>query len=623
MEAIVRQNPLDSNWRVSNLAASMCHFCGGIGSNWARAYGMLAVVACAFFLWSAVAVAQDLDNARTALQQHRYQDAVDALTPYVDDNPRDGEGHYLLGQAYYGLGQWEKAIEHFEIANDRKFERDQAIYWHARALINLGRSEEASALVEKPLQKAKEPKVAALYKNIKGLAAYEMGNYSKAQEWQLGARYDDEGNMQYRRDLGDAYYAGQVYPLAVTEYEAVLAADSSQLEIMYRLAETYYQSRRLTEARQLFVDLIKADSTYNEAYFRLANIYMMAASSRPLNEATDLYKAALSLYRKVREVDPEADPVLVAKNIATVYYLLNAHDSALVEIQRAIDAGATDPELNFYLGRSAMLLGEHQTAIDALQNYVTALDAENPPHEWTQSDAEVFWRIATSMEALKDSTYLPRIAENYKRAAELDPENERAVGGLALAYHKLGRYAEAAVEFEKLVVKHPNEARYLFNASLPYMQLGNNEKAVEYLMRAAEADTSSDQSYRERGYKLAAPRLIKMQQLTKAQEAYKWLIQREPNVCDNYQWYGYTFFAQKNFSAATPQLQKAFNCIKSLKEPECSYNELRWWLAYSLYESGDKDGSYKLCEKVVECDPKNTDAQDLMNRIDEEIVEEN
>jgi len=33
------------------------------------------------------------------------------------------------------------------------------------------------------------------------------------------------------------------------------------------------------------------------------------------------YRNALSLYRKVRDVDPDANPVLVAKNIAKVYYL--------------------------------------------------------------------------------------------------------------------------------------------------------------------------------------------------------------------------------------------------------------------------------------------------------------
>ncbi|GAB4314440.1 MAG: hypothetical protein Kow0074_01450 [Candidatus Zixiibacteriota bacterium] len=570
-----------------------------------------------------VVYAQDLDKIREILSQGRFEEAVSSLTAHIDEKPKDGEAYYLLGEAYAGLNQWDKAAEAFAVAADRKYERDLSTYRQAKALIELGKVEEASALVEKPLQKAKDPKVSAMFKNIKGLAAYAQGNYSKAQEWQLGARYDDESNMQYRKDLGDAYYAGQVYPLAITEYEAVLAADSTQLDVMYKLGEAYYQSRRLTEARELFANLIQSDSTYDEAYFRLANIYMMAASSRPRNESTDLYRAALSLYRKVREVDPQADPVLVAKNIATVYYIMNWHDSAYVEIQRALEAGATDPELNFYLGRSAMLLGEYQTAVEALQNYVSALESQQPPHEWTKDDAEIFWRLAVSMEQLNDTTYLPQIADSYRRAVELDPSNERAIGGLALTYHKLGRYAEAAVQFEKLVVSHPNDARHLFNASLPYMQLENNEKAVEYLMRAAEADTTADQSYRERGYKLAAPRLIKMQKLAQAQKAYRWLIQREPNVCDHYQWFGYTYFALKDWANAATQLQKAYNCIESLKENPCGYNELRWWLAYSLYETGKKDASYQLCEKVVECDAKMSDAQDLMNRIDDEIVEEN
>jgi len=594
-----------------------------IGSIRARAYGITVAVLVVLIALSTMAWAQTLDAAKKALSENRFQDAVTALKPVIAQNAKDGEAQFLLGEAYFGLGQWADAEIAYRNAIDKKFKDPRATYKLAKTLISLERLDEAAALVDKPLQKAKDPKEAALYKNIMGLVEYARGNYSNSQTWLLGSRYDDEDNIQYRIDLGNAYYAGQVYPLATSEFEAVLAADSTNLDVMFKLGETYYQSRRLTEARTLFIDLLKHDSTYDNAYFRLANIYMIAAGNRPVEEARDLYAAALSLYRKVREVSPKTDPVLVSKNIATVYYLLYAHDSAVVELQNAIDAGASDPELRYYLGRSSMLLGENQKAIDAFTAYRTALESQTPPHQWTKDDAELFWRTATCMEALNDTSYLPQIAENYKRAVQLDPTNERAIGGLALAYHKLGRYAEAAVEFEKLVVGHPEESRYLFNASLPYMQLENNEKAVEYLLRAAEADTSADQGYRERGYKLAAPRLIKMQRLAEAQRCYKWLINREPNVCDHYQWYGYTLFASKNFAAAAEPLRKAYRCFEQLGGKECGYNDIRWWLAYSLYEAGDKDGSYKLCEKVVECDPKNSDAQDLMNRIDEEIVEEN
>jgi tetratricopeptide (TPR) repeat protein len=270
-----------------------------------------------------------------------------------------------------------------------------------------------------------------------------------------------------------------------------------------------------------------------------------------------------------------------------------------------------------------MLLSQYDKAIEAFQRYVTYLEQQSPPHEWKKEDAEVYWRLANCMEALNDSTYLPRIVENYKRAVQLDATDERSVGGLALAYHKVGRYAEAAVEFEKLVVAHPNDARHLFNAALPYMQLENNEKAVELLLRTAQDDTTSGQSYRERAYKLSAPRLIKMQRIADAQTAYKWLVDREPDVCDHYQWLGFTYFANRNYSAALPHLKRAYRCFEQLNGGGCKHNDLRWWLAYAQYEGGDKEAAYDLCEKVVECTPDHKDARDLMNRIDEETIEEN
>lgn len=587
------------------------------------AAALVALLVLPTLLFAAIKL--DLSGPQQAVDEKRYQDAIDVLEPALQekDNKKNADAYFLLAEAYAGLEKWEEAVQAYQNAIDNKFKDNYALVGLCDALIKLGRAEEVALLLDKPLSKTKDPIEAARLKNVAGRAQYALGNYSKAQEWFLGARYDDEANLDYRVDLGDAYFAGQVYPLAASEYEAVLSDDSTRMDILFKLGEIYYQQRRLTEARTVFADLLNRDSTFHDAYFRLANIYMIAAQSRPFNEATELYKAALSLYRKVRVVDPTADPVLVSKNIATVYYLLNAHDSAMVELQNALDAGATDPELRFYLGRSSMLLNQYPQAIEAFNAYKHALDTQDPPHEWVKSDAEVYWRTAVCLEAMNDSTLLPQIMENYRRAVQLDPDDERSIGGLALSNHKLGRYAEAAVEFEKLVVKHPDESRYLFNASLPYMQLGNDEKAVEYLMRAAENDTTEAQTYRERGYKLAAPRLVKMQEYAKAMEAYKWLTQREPDVCDHRQWYGFTLFSAKRYADAAPYLKTAYRCFEGRGGDDCKYNELRWWLAYSLYEAGDKDGSYDLCKKVVKCQPSNKDAQDLMDRIDDEIIEEN
>lgn len=568
-----------------------------------------------------LAARPDLTAAQNALAVGDYAQVLALVEPLVVSGDANGEAYFLQAEAQRALGRLADAETSYNKALDDKYKEPGAYAGLAYTLIDLDRAAEVPDLVEKPLSKTKDVKQQAMLKHALGKAELALGNYSKAQEWLLGARYDDLDNLEYRAALGDAYYAGQILPLAIAEYEAVLEADSSQLDILYRLAETYYQQRRLNEARPLLTDLITKDSTYHSAYFMLANIYMIGAESLPLAQAREYYGRALALYRRVRVVDPEADPILVSKNIAKVYYLLNAHDSAIVELQNAINTGAEDPELEFYLGRSNMLLGNYVEAITAFRDYRAALEAATPPHQWTAGDAELFFRTAVCMEAAKDSSLMPEVAANYERAVELDPKDERAINGLALALHRLGRYLEAAVEFEKLVVTYPDDSRILFNAALPYLQTDNNEKAVEYLLRAAANDTTSDDRYRARAYKLAGPRLIKMQRNADAKMAYRWLVDNEPDVCDHYQWFGFTLFAEKNYSGAVPHLRRAYQCYEQRAPGGCGHNELRWWLAYALYEIAEKDDSYELCEKVVDCSPDNMDARNLINRIDEEIVE--
>lgn len=596
----------------------------GHGINTLRhmAHGLLAtalLLAVATSVWAAKA---DLIPVRGALESGDYDRALSLLQPVMTAGEQSGEAYFLLGAIHLGKQNWtdaETALS--EAVNKKRYNEPEALIAFGKALIGVKKSAEVPAILEKPLAKTKDPKKAAALKHVLGLAEMANSNYSKAQEWLLGARVDDEDNLAYREALGDAYYAGQIYPLALSEYEAVMAADSSRVDLMFRVAQAYYQQKRLTEARPLLVEVLKRDSTFDDAYFLLANIYMIGAQSKSGGDPLSQYRAALSLYRKVREVDPTANPVLVAKNIATVYYLLNAHDSAIVELQNAINTGASDPELYYYMGRSNRLLNNHQAAIDAYVKYRQLREVENPPYQWTKTDAELFSQTAASMEALKDSSLTMQIAENYKRAAELNPDDPQLVSKKAMAYYNAERYPEAAVEFEKLVQLSTTDARVFFNAALPYLKMQNNDRAVELLLKAAELDTSTDASYRGRAYKIAGPILIKVGRTTEAQKCYRWLVDREPDVCDHRQWFGFSLFSTKDYAGALPHLKRAYECLKAKPECDKQLNEVRWWYGYALYETGQKDESYKLLELVVKCSPGHADAKSLMARIDEEIVE--
>ncbi len=619
------ENPLDSRCKIGKNKGLM--YAGGPRGHSVKALKHMARSLCLAILvfataLTAWAVKSDLVPVRAAVEAGDYDKAMGLLQPLMNSGEQSGEAYFLLGLIHYGKEQWadaEKALA--EAVTKKRYDDQEALVAYGKALIKAGKPAEVAPLLEKPVAKTKDPKKAAALKHVLGLAEMANGNYSKAQEWLLGARVDDEENLVYREALGDAYQKGQIYPLAKGEYEAVLAADSTRVDLMFRIAQTAYQQKQLSEARPLLIEVLKRDSTFEEAYFLLANIYMIAAQSKSGGDPASQYKAALSLYRKVREVDPEVNPVLVAKNIATVYYLLNAHDSAIVELQNAIDAGAKDPELYFYLGRSNMLLNNYQAAIDAFVKYRELRDAEDPPYQWTKSDAELFWRTAVCMEALKDTSLALQIAENYRRAAELDPEDTRSVGGQAMALYNADRYPEAAVEFEKLVQSSPNDPRVLFNASLPYLKMQNNGRAVELLLKAAEVDTSAEASYRGRAYKIAGPILIKLGRPAEAQKCYRWLVEREPDVCDHRQWYGFSLFSTRDYIAALPHLKRAYDCLKSKPECDKQLNEVRWWYSYALNENGQKDEAYKLLELVVKCSPQHADAKSLMNRIDEETVE--
>ena len=324
----------------------------------------------------------------------------------MDAKKANGETYFLIGEAQRALEHYAEAEAAYNQAIDKKYRQPASYTGLAHVLIATDRSDEVAKLVAKPHSKAKNPIDQAKFEHVLGLADLAQGKYADAQTRLLGARFGDEDNMVYREALARAYSEGQIPQLALMEWEAVYAADSTRLDVLYEMAEIHYNQRQLNRARPMLTNLLQRDSTFHRAYFMLANIYMIAAESRSVAQAREQYVQALSLYRRAREVDPNSDVTLVAKNIALVYYYINAHDSAIVELNRAIvsGAGGKDPELFFYLGRSNMLKGNYAEAAEAFGQYRIALENSDPPHEWTKSDAELFWRTAACLNETKDST---------------------------------------------------------------------------------------------------------------------------------------------------------------------------------------------------------------------------
>ena len=108
------------------------------------------------------------------------------------------------------------------------------------------------------------------------------------------------------------------------------------------------------------------------------------------------------------------------------------------------------------------------------------------PHAQKEKTAKVFVTIGTML-----ATNESRLQEALKyatRGVELLPSLANSHNSRGSVLHKMGRVAEAKVEFEEAIKWNPNYANAHFNLGLVLYQGREVEKAVKQFQRTLQAD---------------------------------------------------------------------------------------------------------------------------------------
>ena len=86
-------------------------------------------------------------------------------------------------------------------------------------------------------------------------------------------------------------------------------------------------------------------------------------------------------------------------------------------------------------------------------------------------------RVADAMERMR-RPLMERAIEQFRASLELNPANDQAVGNLAVAMHRLGRYEEALAYWRELIARRTAAPDDLYGMGLTLEQLGRTDQAV-------------------------------------------------------------------------------------------------------------------------------------------------
>ncbi len=117
-----------------------------------------------------------IDGAKTYLHYGRYEDALKSLDEVSSQYTDPGKCTYIKGMAYYGLGDYERAVDYLEEAS-RHTKAGDVLNDYAIALAALGREEDAIGVLTETIENNEEDRTA--YMN-RGILYYRSEAFSEA-----------------------------------------------------------------------------------------------------------------------------------------------------------------------------------------------------------------------------------------------------------------------------------------------------------------------------------------------------------------------------------------------------------------------------------------------------------
>lgn len=338
-------------------------------------------------------------QAHDLMSAGNYQGAIDVLSPINAHKSRDPQIDQMLGEAYWGLGDRDDAVSHFENSLRLDYSNWEAHMKLAQVLMEQGKTGRAITEFELAIKFGQN---ALAYYNY-GLSLYEYGRRDEAiAQWEMALKLERSPRNAQALGMG---YSGLNDQKALEYFElaAELGADEATFHNNFGLLLT--RLGRLQDAETQLRAAVEADSTNGSYRSNLALAYMRAGDyedaipqwRRLLKDSTDERVARIYLGQAYYENGRYADAVEVLASwldaqdaaaagsraepgldegfdfLAMSYRGLGRSSKALAYIKRAVELAPRDP---IHLNNYGVILAENGRIEDARLQWRKVLDIE-------------------------------------------------------------------------------------------------------------------------------------------------------------------------------------------------------------------------------------------------------
>ncbi|OXA86537.1 tetratricopeptide repeat protein [Flavobacterium hercynium] len=430
----------------------------------------LALVASA-----SVANAQDIKEAKKAIDAEQFQKAKSLLKSIIKAKPSDGEANFVLGNVYLNQSIVDSAKIYY--LNGLEASDKKNLNYIGLGQLDLDSKNNAGAQTNFGLA-TKDMKRKDVNEFIYIGRAYINStnpDYTTAVTTLKKALAIEPQNAQALLAIGDAYYGAHNQNDAYKAYRDAFTADPTLLRAKMQLGVLLKGAKSYDEAIKSFNEVIALDANYGPVYRELAETYYKWGRNKSSTAKVNMQNAITNYEKYLSLTDYSLDSKM---RHADFLILVKDYKNLEVVANKMIAEDKVNPRIFRYLGYAAYENGNVDVAIKSIQDYIKVPTNKVIGRDYLYLG---FAKIkkGTNAEGVVDPAAFDAGVADIKKAIELEPlvVEELADYGKALFGKK--QYAQAATLFE-LGAANKESKNYLddlvyYGISVYY---GNAGKAV-------------------------------------------------------------------------------------------------------------------------------------------------
>lgn len=320
-----------------------------------------------FFIITIAVSAQDLEQAKKAIDAEQYEKAKSILKLMLQSKPGNGKAAFFLGNVYLKQNIEDSAKIYFQKGLTAADNAKWNYIGMGQIDLNNANASAAQSNFDQVIKDLKKKDTEEYIYIAKAYMNADKPDYKTALTYLNKAKAINPTDANIQLALGDAYYGDKNQNESYAAYRNAFQTDPSLIRAKMQLGVLLKGAKSYTEAVKAYDNVIATDPNYGPVYRELAETYYYWGNNEP-KKYNEYIQKALAFYEKYMSLTDYS----MASRMRHADFLILARDYKALEVEanKMKELDKVNPRILRYLGYAAYENGNTDVAIKSIQDFM-------------------------------------------------------------------------------------------------------------------------------------------------------------------------------------------------------------------------------------------------------------